>query len=202
MKYINYLDIPNLEKHKADLLYFYDKVGDPKKVWWCYFEQEVKEHIPEFFDMWKQEYGITLHQLIYFVNYQNDINITDPSNERCIFIHVDAKDSEDQGHDLPLDQRYATKFVPVHAINIPLINCEGSQTIWYKEKEIKSHSYYPTYGCGGLHPDNVEEIFRAELHKPAILNVGIPHGVYVPKNSPRIVATMRFKEPLDFLMQK
>lgn len=200
MKYINFIDIPDLEKHKKDLLYFYETVGDPKTVWWCYFKDQVKEIIPDFFDMWKREFNITLHQLIYFVNFKNDLTIKDPADERCIFIHVDAQDSDDQGENLPIDQKYATKFVPRHAINIPLINCDGSYTLWYNIKDDRPHEYYPKYDCGGFNPDSVEEVYRAELYKPAVLKVDIPHGVYVPNNSPRVVATMRFKEPLDFLM--
>lgn len=200
MKYMNYIDIPNWEKYREDLLYFYEKLGDPKKVWWCYFKDQVQEHIPEFYNMWEKQFGIHLCQLIFFVNYKNDPLVMDPNDDKAIFIHVDAQDGEDQGENLPIDQKYATKFVPRHAINIPLVNCKGSYTLWYRIKEDRPHEYYPKYDCGGFNPTAVEEVYRAELVSPAVLKVDVPHGVYVPRASPRIVATMRFEEPLDFLL--
>lgn len=200
MKYMNYIDIPNWEKYKGDLLYFYEKLGDPKRVWWCYHEDQVQEHIPEFYNMWEKEFGIHLRQLIFFVNYKNDPTVMDPNDDRAIFIHVDSQDVDDQDERLPLNQQYATQFNPKHAINIPLVNCEGSYTLWYQQINNNPHTYYPKYDCGGIHPLDAKELYRGELSKPAVLKIDIPHGVYIPENSPRIVATMRFYEPLDFLM--
>lgn len=202
MKYINFITVPDLKKYQKDLMDFYNKLGDPNRVWWCYFEDDVKTHMPDFYDMWKHEFGITLHQLIYFVNYKNDTSVTDPKDEKCVFIHVDAMDGEDQGETLPLDQRYATKFVPRHAINIPLLHCEDSFTIWYETIDDRPHEYYPKYDCGGFNPISVKEVYRTQLTGPAVIKVDVPHGVYVPHHSPRIVATMRFKEPLDFLLEQ
>jgi hypothetical protein len=209
-KYYNYLDIPNWKKHQADLINFRNNNPPPDELikeyakmtpqgqevhvsWYCFFEDTIEKELPELYATFKSM-GLDVHQLIYFVNAPNKIEVKDPLDKDCIFIHIDAKDDEDWEE---------TQFEPTNAINIPLENCENSETLFYKiNDETPKYCYYPNfYFCGGVDPNSVTEVARLVLDKPAVLRVNVPHGVYNPTTEMRNVATFRFYNSTEFLFE-
>lgn len=201
MIYAKYLDIPRWESYRDQLIDFYDKNTPKEWWWWCHFEDEVKTGLPDLYKMFVDEFDLHLRQLIYFGNFTNDLTITDPTDSRSIFIHIDRQDNENQiGIVQPEAQMKATPFPTTNAINIPMTNYENSYTIYYKELEF-SQVLYTHYGCGGLQRECVEEVFRFQLDKPAVIRINKPHGVYNPNDQTRWVATMRFHEDLEKFLQ-
>lgn len=205
MKYYNFLEIPNwkklqelLIKHKKKNLFsnLQDLYDDPHKKWKCYFETDVINDLPEVYDTF-EKLGLHIRQLIYFTNLQNDLDVKDSSDPRCVFIHTDSKDN--------LEARYETKiplltdFHPTDAINIPLENYKDSLTLFYKILNDNGDVYYPVYCCGGHDHKDVVEVERFELTRPAVLKINVPHAVYNPNVQPRSVATFRFYEDLTYL---
>ena len=106
------------------------------------------------------------------------------------------------------DEREETDFDPTNAINIPLINCENSKTLFYDiqlkdgKQEDDIYVYYDDfYMCGGLDHSLITEVDSFTLDKPAILRVNVPHGVLNPTDKLREVATFRFYEDTDHLLK-
>ena len=141
--------------------------------------------------------NLTLKQLIYFTNMQNDLSVKDSKDPRALFIHTDSEDDLDARYekDIPL----LTDFQPQNAINIPLENCNESLTLFYKRLNNNNDVYYPLYNCGGHAHCDVEEVSRFELNQPAVLRINVPHAVHNPHENPRSVATFRFQEDLENL---
>lgn len=196
MIYAKYIDIPNWENLRNQLIQFKKMHTPADKLWWCHFEDEVKLHMPELIDTF-QSMNLKMHQLIFFTNLKNDLNEKDHTKPSSMFIHTDRQDDPDSKFD---DVPVLTDFPPTNAINIPMEKCEGSLTLFYKLHDIKLNDvYYPTYNCGGHDHSNVEEVFRFELNRPAVLRINVPHAVHNPHNEPRIVATFRFHNDIEYL---
>jgi len=76
------------------------------------------------------------------------------------------------------------------ALNIPISNCEGTFHEWYDTHQTPytkfqySALYWTNYNSGTL-------IDKHELTVPSILNVSVPHRIYNPLNSYRIVLSVR-----------
>lgn len=198
MKYAKYIDIPNWKQLQQDIIAFKKIRGVKGMLWWPYLEDEIKESIPNLYDTFISM-GLTMRQMILFDNLPNDRRVTDPNDPNSMFIHVDAADEEGSvGTEYPSEIEYSTNFDPTCALNIPLENCEGSETIWYRVKDKnKPNVYYPHYDCGGLDPVNCEEIFSFELNRPSVIRINVPHTVYNPHKQIRSVATFRFYQSLE-----
>ena len=203
MKYYNYIDIPNWQELRLQLIdhchknLFKSKKDlddNPDLKWWCYFPDQVKEELPDVYNTF-ESMGLHLRQMIYFTNMQNDLNITDSKDPRAMFIHTDTEDDQDARYesDIPL----LTDFATNNALNIPLENCDDSLTLFYKEINDNPDVYYPLYNCGGHSHNDVEEQARFELNKPAVIRINVPHAVHNPHEQPRSVATFRFYEDLE-----
>jgi len=98
-------------------------------------------------------------------------------------IHVDSEDWQTRAY----------------ALNIPLINCENSHTVWYDTKEYDEDAYsgddqkvkgYKT--ARGFKPETSKEIGRLETNNPAWINVSIPHRAENNNNDLRLVLSTRF----------
>jgi hypothetical protein len=196
MVYAKYIDIPNWISLRDQLIQFKNTHTPAKALWWCHFENEVKEHMPELIAVF-ESMGLHMHQLIFFTNLKNDLSMLDHANPSSMFIHTDRQDDPDSKFD---DVPVLTDFPPTSAINIPMENCEGSLTLFYELKnELLDDVYYPTYNCGGHDHTNVTEVFRFELNTPAVLRINVPHAVHNPHNEPRVVATFRFRNDIEHL---
>lgn len=203
MKYYNYIDVPNwknlqqqLIDHKNKNLFrtIDDLEKDVNKKWHCYFPDQIKEELPEVFNTFKSM-NLNIRQMIYFTNIQNDLSTKDNMDRKCMFIHTDREDdlSAKYETDIPL----LTDFKPGNALNIPMENCEGSLTLFYKTDNGNVNVFYPWYNCGGHDHDTVHEVDRFELFQPAVLRINVPHAVHNPHIEPRSVATFRFYEDLE-----
>ena len=106
------------------------------------------------------------------------------------------------------DQR--TKDSPIHvdsedwqtrcyALNIPLINCEHSHTVWYDVKEYDEDAYsgddqttkgYKT--ARGFKPETSTEIDRLATINPAWVNVSVSHRAENANSDLRLIISTRF----------
>jgi len=201
MKNWNYLDIPNWEMLRDQLIEFKKvtpKSDEISECWQCYVLETLKKELPDVVEAFAS-IGLTPRQMIFFDNHPNDLNDRNYKGKNAVFVHIDAMDDE-TGED--------TKFEPTNAINIPLVNCENSHTLFYEVNVPEGRHpddiyivYEDFYGCGGLDLDIVKEIDRFTLNKPAILRINVPHGVYNPTNQIREAATFRFYEDTDHLLK-
>ncbi len=201
MKYAQFLNLPEWENLQKELIDFRYKYSYPDQLWWCHFEDEVKEKIPNLYNTF-EKMGLKMRQLIFFDNLNNSIEVTDPTDSKCLFIHTDSTDSTDSvGTEQPEDIEYSTDFQPSWAINIPLEHYANSKTIWYEViDKNQDEVLYTSYDCGGHDPKNCKEVFRFELTQPALLAIDKPHAVYNPNKETRSVATFRFYNDLDYLI--
>lgn len=196
MVYAKYINIPNWISLRDQLIQFKKLHTPADALWWCHFEDEVKDHIPELAAAF-ESMGLEMHQLIFFTNLKNDLNMIDHTDASSMFIHTDRQDDPDSKFD---DVPVLTNFSPTNAINIPMEYCEDSFTLFYELIDNSAEDvYYPTYNCGGHDHNNTKEVFRFELNSPAILRINVPHAVHNPHSSPRVVATFRFCNDIEYL---
>ena len=88
-------------------------------------------------------------------------------------------------------------------LNIPILNCKNSYTIWY-DAEVLPHQYLPSYLTKSplvatAYPCNEEtavEIGRVECSTPSWINNHIPHQPYCEHNKFRINLSLRFHTPI------
>lgn len=198
MNYAKYIDLPNWERLQAQLIEFRETHGNKEVYWWTHSLNEVEEHLPDLAQTFKSM-GLTIRQLVFFTTANNDINIDDPMDMRAVFIHTDSPD------DSEARSKYAvsvfTDWETSNAINIPLLNCDGTTTLFYKLKdETAQEVYYKANDGAGHSKSDVEEVYRFELNKPAIIRVNVPHAVWNPNTDPRVVVTIRFVESTDHLL--
>lgn len=93
--------------------------------------------------------------------------------------------------DIHIDTTKDGKDHPRHwALNIPISNCAGTFHEWYDTHQTPytkfqySALYWTNYNSGTL-------IDKHELIVPTILSVSVPHRIYNPLNSYRIVLSVR-----------
>jgi hypothetical protein len=85
-------------------------------------------------------------------------------------------------------------------VNIPLMNCEGTYTQFYRgwasaQWEIRS-------GVNGISVTSEEVLEEFQLTKPTLFLPKVPHGVINPKDTVRLMVSLRFTEdPLDLFFK-
>lgn len=198
MNYAKYIDLPEWKTLQAQLIEFREKHSNKDAFWWSHSDKELEEHLPDLVSAFKT-FGLTARQMIFFTNLNNDIEIDDPLDMRAVFIHTDRPDDPEARFDYAMP--VFTDFETTNAINIPLLNCDGSTTLFYKLKdETAEDVYYKVIDCGGHAKQNSEEVYRFELNKPAVIRINVPHAVWNPNEGARIVATFRFYESTEHLL--
>jgi hypothetical protein len=119
--------------------------------------------VPEIVDSFKK-YGLHYETANVYVMWSNDHS----------FPHKDYTDS-------------------IARINLPILNCEGSSTVFYKDIQGK-RMMLPTGAPFYLTMDrkNVEQVDSVEINQPTIIRVCEGHDVIMPENSPvpRITLTV------------
>jgi hypothetical protein len=89
------------------------------------------------------------------------------------------------------------------ALNIPILNCHDSWTVWYKTKDNSEKvGYIPHYSMAvGFADSDIEsELGRVPASQPAFVNVGLPHRPWSDHEEPRIILSTRFNpEIFDYL---
>jgi len=88
----------------------------------------------------------------------------------------------------------------VSAINFPIYNCRDTYTCFYKilnnaETRIADQDHGDPYV--NYDPNDLEEIDRLYLHKAAVFNTQVPHGIINDTDEPRIILSVRFNTPID-----
>jgi hypothetical protein len=93
-----------------------------------------------------------------------------------------------------------------YSLNIPIYNCDRPYTSFYKPLEGTAQNIWvlPDALPSGddqtlsrYHENDVQEIARMHLYKPAFFNTQIPHGIINPTDDVRIVVSIRFSTPFD-----
>jgi hypothetical protein len=125
-----------------------------------------------------------------FFEYLNDTKLINKFN-RILFstniprqpvAHVDGYNEKTKNH---------------FSLNLPLIDCENSYTVFYEFNG--KHLYFnpETYDYyAWMSFDKVKEISKVECNKPVLVNTTILHCGSTDKSS-RTIAGIRFKEPLS-----
>ena len=88
----------------------------------------------------------------------------------------------------------------VSAINFPIYNCKDTYTCFYKVlNNAEPKTIVQEHGDPYFDYDlkDLEEIDRLYLHKAAVFNTQVPHGVINNTDETRIVLSVRFKTPID-----
>lgn len=103
------------------------------------------------------------------------------------------------------------KHFPAHvdvdsdvALNIPLINCDGTYTVWYdgqihskKSDDYLMGSESARCALEGI-PDSLIELDRCEANVPRWINVNVLHRPETHHDQFRVAASLRFDpDPLD-----
>jgi hypothetical protein len=106
-------------------------------------------------------------------------------NNSNINVHTDSKNSD-----------------RIYALNIPILDCKNTYTIWYKQK-IGAKQNISSYNSFGNTVDyveynlsDVEEICRLESSNSAFVNVKIPHRGITTHNNFRCLISLRFNPDL------
>lgn len=84
-----------------------------------------------------------------------------------------------------------------YALNIPIINCENSFTIWYHHKHDNAPLYKIDHGDNKIHyeefeDDDMVEIKRISSDNPAFVNIKLPHRGINTNELPRCLISLRF----------
>jgi hypothetical protein len=90
---------------------------------------------------------------------------------------------------------------PVARINIPILNCQGSETRFWStsaEPELLFLDNGTPYRYLDEKDCKLETIL--ELDRPTVLRVKEPHSVVVGKKVPRISLTIEFEEDIEYLL--
>jgi hypothetical protein len=90
------------------------------------------------------------------------------------------------------------------AMNIPMVRCEGTYTVWYDAKIVDQE--LPTYAIGSeivkiarvCDPRTAVEIGRCDSNIPHWINVNVPHRPETHHDQLRMAASIRFSpSPID-----
>ena len=84
-----------------------------------------------------------------------------------------------------------------YGLNIPLLNCEDSYTVWYDAKERDTNGYlgdepYTGWGTARAFSNKATEIGRMPATQPAWINVCVPHRPECDHENTRLVLSTRF----------
>ena len=95
------------------------------------------------------------------------------------------------------------------ALNLPILNCEQSYTIWY-DAELKEDVVKPVVIDGVVtsasyvkyREETAVEIDRVCSNQPLWVNVQTPHSAINYSDKPRIILSLRFSPELDDVFNK
>ena len=92
--------------------------------------------------------------------------------------------------------------VPDSRINIPLLNCDSSATVFYESpvtQRVAQENGLNLYLCD---PATAVEVARITIKKATVIRVNKPHKVHMFKEGiPRICLTVRFEQDPKFLLE-
>ncbi len=100
-----------------------------------------------------------------------------------------------QGTSLPLHVDTLDWTTRSYGLNVPVLNCEQSWTVFYRaqiDRPTQEDATDPRASAWFCDPDTAEEIDRIESVRPHWINVCVPHRPMVMHQQPRILASFRF----------
>lgn len=107
-------------------------------------------------------------------------------------------------HEFPIHVDSYDWKVRCYGLNLPIINCEGTYTVWYDaeiEGEIFDKDNDPRHYARRIKPDTIAtEIGRWDMSNPAWINTSIPHRPVSTHNKPRAVISARFRPELHKML--
>lgn len=87
------------------------------------------------------------------------------------------------------------------ALNIPIVNTEGSKTSFYEFAEEPKLVYNEKFAYQEIR-SKVNEIFSFTLDKPTLINNAIPHSVKHNGKGSRVILSWSVKQEFSFLQAK
>jgi|688.fasta_scaffold310130_2 hypothetical protein len=178
-KTINVPNIDQIKKECMDVFYkHYPNVFGDRGFTFTYADQDIlRAEAPAYTEYLKSLGLYDRWAKSVFIGTCGDQRIKDSP------IHVDSEDWQTR----------------CYALNIPLINCEHSHTVWYDVKEYDEDAYsgddqtakgYKT--ARGFKPETSTEIDRLATINPAWVNVSVPHRAENSNSDLRLIISTRF----------
>ena len=176
------IDVPNIDQIKQECMsVFYkhhpDAFGD-RGFTFTYADQDIlRAEAPAYTDYLKSLGLYDLWAKSVFIGTKGQERFKDSP------IHVDSEDWQTRAY----------------ALNIPLVNCENSHTVWFDVKDYDEDAYsgddqttkgYKT--ARGFKPETSTEIGRLETINPAWVNVSIPYRAENDNSDLRLIISTRF----------
>ena len=83
----------------------------------------------------------------------------------------------------------------IFSLNLPLLNCEQSEMIWWDNVEVVEYRSHESYGnnIAKMDSENKIQIASLALTTPHLVRVDIPHSVENNQDNLRAIFSMRFK---------
>jgi len=195
-----YAKIDNWQQSQKSLIEFYNR-ANIQDLWEIFSHEEMLKEVPEVVSQLEKN-GIIPLQLIFFaIPGPTNLESTSPDDPTTPYLHVDKPDNEEAG------ARLYTNFQPDYVFNIPLMNCESSETLFFdwidkENAEVPWNGWGPEYNDDRLiKRENVKFLESIRLDKPAFLKVSIPHAVHNPTSSSRLVASIRIRNDSPQLVE-
>ena len=149
------------------------------------FQQQILQVLPAeatnthgVMPMWHS----VLNELPVIQNLIKDLNLSDVATHICVVtmspnsefpVHIDSGISK-------------------AALNIPLLNCEGTYTHWYtSDHKLVEHTHHGNGKYLGVDKKFCRLIGTTEMHCPHIIDIGTLHNVVNPNNTWRILLSIR-----------
>jgi hypothetical protein len=173
-----YIDIPNLETIKHELITLYNS-DTPRKQFTPFYVNIYKQDIKNCPALFEYLNGLDLiHKFARVLFSKSD------------GIHINKA--------LPHADSVDPKIGIKYSLNIPLVDAEDSCTVFY-DKEINSNVYYSieTKTASAHTMDGLTEIERLYYTGPALLNTSIMHSGKA-KSENRLIAGIRFIPELSY----
>ena len=128
----------------------------------------IQQHCPTLIDFFKAN-NLTLDVGRFFVTPPRD----------GLYIHVDGNSETSR----------------IFSLNLPLLNCEQSEMIWWDQVDIVEYRSHASYGnnIAKMDGENKIKIAGLALTSPHLVRVDIPHSVENNQDKLRAIFSMRFK---------
>lgn len=83
----------------------------------------------------------------------------------------------------------------IFSLNLPLLNCEHSEMIWWDNVQVTEYRSHESYGNNIAKMDSEDKIKIASLAltTPHLVRVDVPHSVENNQDKLRAIFSMRFK---------
>ena len=178
-KIVNVPNIDNIKKECLAIFYaHYPDVFGDRGFTFTYIDQDIlRAEAPTYIDYLKSLNLYDRWTKSGFIGTKGIERVKDSP------IHVDSEDWQTRSY----------------ALNIPVINCENSHTVWYDVKEYHDDAYrgddqttkgYGTARC--FKPETSTEIGRLATINPAWINTTVPHRAENDNSDLRLIISTRF----------